>query len=942
MELSVELSDIIAPERVLTRPIDLIAYASDASVYRLIPQAVVQPDGVEEIRALFELSRRRRVPLTFRAAGTSLSGQAVTSGILVDLSKFWRRITVEEGGARVHVQPGVVGATVNRILRPYSAKIGPDPASINACMMGGILANNASGMCCGVAQNSYHTLEALTFMLPDGTCIDTAAGDANTRFVDSCPGIADGLLALKKRLEDNPGLVATIRHKYRTKNTTGYALNALLDYSKPVEIMRHLLIGSEGTLAFIAEAVLNTVPDLPCKYTGVLFFANIRDASDAIVPLRDSGAVALELMDRASLRSVEDQKGALAEMKGLPDTAAAILVEYQTATSGELAGRIVAAADVCERLSLVQPPNFTDNPERQAALWKIRKGLFPSVGAVRQLGTSVIIEDVVFPVDRLADAVVDLQSLFRQHKYPDGIIFGHAKDGNLHFVITQSFNDQPAIDKYDRFMRDIVALVVDKYGGAVKAEHGTGRNMAPFVEAEWGGEAYAVMAELKQLIDPHNLLNPGVIINDDPNAHIKNLKSLPTIDPESDTCIECGFCEPKCPSRDLTLTPRQRIVVRREMARLQAAGDDAATLASLRDSYRYDGLDTCAADGLCATACPVAIDTGKLVKRLRCDGHGQKAHTRAVRFADRLARLESLARLGLRLGHLTQKILGAGVVRFGARLAGAVLGTKLPTWSTHMPKPAAVNFPGNRRDGAVAVYFPTCVTRTMGSLPGEDAVEPLWSAMLSIAERAGKPLWIPDNCAGQCCGTPFSSKGFTGAYVQTVNLLVDRMWTWSDGGKLPIVLDTSPCTHTMTTCRDDLTPANRERYDKLEILDSVAFVHDHLLPSLELQPIADDVVLHPVCSVTKMGLDGKLTAIANACAESSSVPVHAGCCGFAGDRGLLFPELAAAATRAEAAEVTASGGGRCYSSSRTCELGLSIATGRIYQSFIYLVERASR
>ena len=791
MELSVELSDIIAPERVLTRPIDLIAYASDASVYRLIPQAVVQPDSVEEVRALFDLSRQSRVPLTFRAAGTSLSGQAVSSGILVDLSKFWRRVSVEDEGARVRVQPGIIGATVNRILRPYNAKIGPDPASINACMMGGILANNASGMCCGVAQNSYHTLESLTFMLPDGTCIDTAAVDANTRFVDSCPEIADGLLALKKRLEDNPELVATIRHKYRTKNTTGYALNALLDYSKPVEIMRHLLIGSEGTLAFIAEAVLNTVPDLPCKYTGVLFFANIRDASDAIVPLRDSGAVALELMDRASLRSVENQKGALPEMKGLPDTAAAILVEYQTATTGELAARIVAAADACERLSLVHPADFTANPDRQAALWKVRKGLFPSVGAVRKLGTSVIIEDIVFPVDRLADAVVDLQSLFQQHGYPDGIIFGHAKDGNLHFVITQSFNDQPAIDKYDRFMRAIVALVVDKYDGAVKAEHGTGRNMAPFVEAEWGGEAYAVMVELKQLIDPQNLLNPGVIINDDPNAHIKNLKSLPTIDPESDTCIECGFCEPKCPSRDLTLTPRQRIVVRREMARLQAAGGDAATLASLRDSYRYDGLDTCAADGLCATACPVGIDTGKLVKRLRCDGHGQKAHTRAVWFADRLARLESLARLGLRLGHLTQKILGAGAVRFGARLAGAVLRTKLPTWSTYMPKPAAVNFPDNPKDGAVAVYFPTCVTRTMGSLPGEDAGEPLWSAMLSIAERAGKPLWIPDNCAGQCCGTPFSSKGFTEAYVQTVNILVDRMWIWSDGAG----------------CRSSLTPA---------------------------------------------------------------------------------------------------------------------------------------
>jgi D-lactate dehydrogenase len=941
MDLTTQLISIIDADRVLTRPIDLIAYASDASVYRLIPRAVVQPNSIDEVKALFRLSREQRLPMTFRAAGTSLSGQAVSSGILVDLSKFWRGIHVEEDGRKVRVQPGIIGATVNRILSRYHAKIGPDPASINACMIGGILANNASGMCCGVTQNSYHTLESLTFVLPDGTEIDTAAPDANDQFEQACPRIADGLIGLKMRIEANAALTETIRQKYQRKNTTGYTLNAFLDYEKPVEIMRHLLIGSEGTLAFIAEAVLRTVPDLPCKYTGVLFFPTIRDACAAILPLKQSGAAALELMDRASLRSVENQKGALETMKGLPDTAAAILVEYQTAQKGALEACRTAAAAVCTQLTLVHPPEFSEDPKTQAALWKIRKGLFPSVGAVRTLGTSVIIEDVVFPVDRLADAVVDLQGLFQTHEYPDAIIFGHGKDGNLHFVVTQSFNDRPAIDKYDRFIRDVVALVVGKYDGAIKAEHGTGRNMAPFVEAEWGGDAYTIMAELKALIDPDDLLNPGVIINDDPNAHIDNLKSLPTIDPESDTCIECGFCEPKCPSRDATLTPRQRIVVRREIARLQADCDDSGLLSELRDAYQYDGLDTCAADGLCATACPVGIDTGKLVKRLRFEGHDEAAKKRAVSYADKFERLESMARLGLRLGHITQSIFGARAVNAGAKLAGAVIRTKLPSWSPHMPRPASIDFPKTDRKTAAAVYFPTCVTRTMGVLRGEVS-EPLWAAMLAIAERAGTPLWIPENCSGQCCGTPFSSKGFNEAYEQTVNLLVDRMWEWSGGGKIPIVFDTSPCTYTMTTCRDDLSAANRERYDKLEILDSVAFVHDYLLPKLELKPLDDDVILHPVCSVTKMDLAGKLTAIANKCSRSATVPISAGCCGFAGDRGLLFPELAAAATRAEAVEVADTGCTRCFSSSRTCEIGLTTATGEIYRSFIYLVELASR
>ena len=163
-----ELRRLLSPERVLTRYIDRIAWANDASVYRLVPAAVVQPESVAEVQALLRYSRERRVPLTFRAAGTSLSGQAVTDGILVVLSRHWRAIDVEDDGKRVRVQPGAIGGAVNRLLQPYGAKIGPDPASINACMMGGILANNSSGMCCGVVDNAYHTLESIRFVLPKG------------------------------------------------------------------------------------------------------------------------------------------------------------------------------------------------------------------------------------------------------------------------------------------------------------------------------------------------------------------------------------------------------------------------------------------------------------------------------------------------------------------------------------------------------------------------------------------------------------------------------------------------------------------------------------------------------------------------------------------------------------------------------------------------------
>jgi len=210
-ELWNALAQIIEPERVLTRPIERIAYAADASFYRLIPQAVILAKGVEDIHRLFRFSQARHVPMTFRAAGTSLSGQAVTDGILVEVAKHWREVRVEEGGKRVRVQPGVIGGHVNQALKAYRAKMGPDPASINACMMGGILSNNSSGMCCGVAQNAYHTLQSITFVLPSGTVIDTAHPEADEILHQREPRLYQGLLDLKREIQTNPRLAERIR-----------------------------------------------------------------------------------------------------------------------------------------------------------------------------------------------------------------------------------------------------------------------------------------------------------------------------------------------------------------------------------------------------------------------------------------------------------------------------------------------------------------------------------------------------------------------------------------------------------------------------------------------------------------------------------------------------------------------------------------------------------
>jgi D-lactate dehydrogenase len=751
-------------------------------------------------------------------------------------------------------------------------------------------------------------------VLPSGTELDTSASGAEARLLAEEPAIARGLMQLRSRVLANAPLVERIRSKYRIKNTMGYALNAFLDFDTPLSILWHLLVGSEGTLAFIAEAVFRTIPDLPKKTTGLLLFPSVPAACEAIEPLRASGAKALELMDRASLRSIEGRPGIPAFVSELPLGAAAILAEYQAATDAELTDSEEAFSSAAPRLPLTTPPRFTRDRTVQSQLWSARKGLTATIGAMRPLGTSMIFEDVAFPLPNLAAGVTELQSLLVAHGYPDGIVFGHAKDGNIHFIINQSFNTKAEIAQYERFTDDLVAMVVDRHDGALKAEHGTGRNMAPFVLREWGSDAYAIMREVKRLVDPDALLNPGVLLNDDPRVHLANLKSLPRVEDEIDRCIECGFCESKCPSRDLTLTPRQRIVIRREQARRSAAGD-VAGLRALEAGLEYAMADTCATDGMCATACPVGIDTGLLVKRLRAERHGTFARTAARTAAFAFGGIELLSRALL----------------------------SLPSPWRDLPGPAAVLPDTGPRDGAAAVYFPSCVTRVLGAPRGRGGATPLAVTILEVARRAGLRLYIPDDVTGACCGMAFSSKGFAAAHAAAANRTIDRAWRWTDEGRLPLVVDTSPCAWSFATSREVLTESNRRRFDAMRIEDAVLWAHDTLLPRLTIVRRVPRLAVHPVCSVVKLGLIAKLEATMRACADEVVVPIEYGCCGFAGDRGFTHPELTEAATRAEAAELDAAGAFDSYvSSSRTCEIGMTRATGAPFQSFWSVLDDATR
>ncbi len=933
--LARSLERAIPKNRLATDYLRRLSYGTDASFYRLIPEIVVTVESEAEVLDAMAICATARAPVTFRAAGTSLSGQAITDSVLIVLGDGWQGSRISGDGLEIALQPGVIGAEANRRLAPYGRKIGPDPASIGAAMIGGIAANNASGMCCGTAQNSYRTLASMRVVLAGGTVLDTGRAESRAAFAVANPALLEGLAGLAREVRSDEKLLARIRRKFAIKNTTGYSLNALADYEAPFDILEHLMIGSEGTLGFISEITYRTVPNHAHRACALLFFETLVGACRAVTRLKPEPVAAVELIDRAGLASVTGKPGMPDFLGALGPDATALLVEIQGAGDAALDAHVEAVTTALLDTPPSRPADFTKDPYLVEKYWKVRKGLFPAVGAVRPVGTTVIIEDVAVPIESLAAATADLQAALVKHGYPEAIIFGHALDGNLHFVFAQGFADEDAISRYARLMDDVAEIIVNRYDGSLKAEHGTGRNMAPFVEMEWGRQATELMWRIKGLFDPEGLLNPGVILNSDRDIHLKNFKPMLAADPIADRCIECGFCEPLCPTRGLTVTPRQRIVGARELARLAASGPGKRETAQFERDFLNFSIDSCAACGLCETACPVGINTGAMTKAIRGRHQSAFARTAAGFAGQHYGAATRLVRTGLRAA----SAFDWATAHYGLDTAGAAmraaLGSRAPLVSHQAVPRTGTLARGNRAAPAAqkprAIYFTSCAGQMFGPARDDPEGEPVPVVLARLADKAGLELIAPARPADLCCGQPFDSKGLAAEADRKAEEAIGALLLASENGKWPVFCDTSPCTQRLRA-----TAAGR-----LALLDIAELLHDHVLPRVDIpERMQAPVALHITCSSRRMGLDAKLLAIAQACAAHVVVPASIGCCAFAGDKGFMRPEMNAHALRMLASEIEGCVAG--YSTSRTCEIGLSLHGGMPYRSIAHLLDRAAR
>ncbi len=500
-------------------------FATDESIYFVMPQAVAVPQSTADLAAILRFAERHGVAVTARAGGTSLAGQAVGPGIILDLSRQFERILrVDAAAGSVEVEPGVVLGDLNAALAPHGKQFGPDPSSFESCRVGGMVGNNASGVHHRMWGAVVDNVLSLTLLLTNGEVIRTGPVDLHSR--------GYGELCAKDTLEGRlyrevPSVIRRSRAGEKPtwpkveKSSSGYRLDKALEGS--TFDLGKLICGSEGTLAIVLAATLRIVDRPGAKGLLVLYFKSLKDAARGVVEAVATGASAVEMIDERVVEALRERAPKDAA-RFKPDTRAALFVEYLGKDGPEVEARMEAGwRRLREGTGLAVDDQATTDPATMEDLWRIRRGVEPLLS---EMGGSRVpvgfVEDTAVPLERLAEHVEALYAIFERHGLR-AAAYGHAATGHLHirpFLDLRNASDRAT-------MREVAAEVFShtrRLGGTMSGEHGDGLVRSEFL-ASFFGDAFEAMVEIKRLFDPKGILNPGKKTQAAPGQIVRDLRA---------------------------------------------------------------------------------------------------------------------------------------------------------------------------------------------------------------------------------------------------------------------------------------------------------------------------------------------------------------------------------------------------------------------------------
>lgn len=860
-------------------------YSSDASLYRIQPAAVVFPRHLDEVLTTLEVCRERGIPFTSRGAGTSLAGNSIGRGVVIDFSRHLNRVREFDAESRTAVvEPGAVHATLQKVALAHGLRFGPDPSTHTRCTVGGMIGNNACGSRALAYGRTADNVTHLEVMTGSGTRLRLGAGDT--------PSSAE-TDALRSLVGENLGTIRTELGRFG-RQVSGYSLEHLLP-ERGFDL-RRMLVGSEGTLAVVLEAGVRLVTDAPHKTMVVLGFANIGDAGDAVTAVLPFRPTACEGLDSRIVEVVRSRKGPQA-VPELPGGAAWLFVEISGDDAAEVADRAAAVS----RTGAATDSRIITNSAQAAALWRIREdggglaGRSPA-GAPAHAGW----EDAAVPPERVGDYLREFDQLLLTHNLT-GFPFGHFGDGCVHVRLDFPFQRDDGAAAFRAFLTDAARLVAS-YGGSLSGEHGDGRARSELLPYMYTPAALSLFGKVKGIFDPDNILNPGILVDPEPlDANVRVAEAGPlrsglAFGYEHDDgdfsqavhrCTGVGQCRATqrnshtvmCPSYVATLeekdSTRGRARALQEMINGSVTGGAAAGHKQGKPNWRapevHDALDLCLSCKGCASDCPTGIDMASYKAEVLHQSYKGRIRPASHYSLGWLPRWASLASVAPRVVNALMSLPGLG--KLGLRVAGVDQRRKIPAFA---PQTFHRWFAGRPVSGAgdrpPVLLWADSFTNNFSPEVGKAAVR--------VLEDAGYEVRIPEKPV--CCGLTWISTGQLDSARKILRSSVNTLNEYAEQG-IPIVGLEPSCTGVLRS--DSIELLGRAEAGKVAaathtLAELLAQTPGYEPPSLE----GTTIVAQPHChhhAVMGWSPDAALLEGAGA-----SLQKLGGCCGLAGNFGV--------------------------------------------------------